>query len=127
MMPGIEIRHRVRDGLVRGKLWRLTHDLGKLDGETSGAACYVCERPIPRGQVYAVTRATRTVVVHLECYLFWLHASGLFESEPVTCSSCRRLIPPHAETAVIEGKPYHRRCWERKDDEAGDASPASRR
>lgn len=79
MMPGIEIRHRVRDGLARGKLWRLTPDLGKLDGETSGAACYVCERP----------------------------------------------IPPHAEKAVIEGKPYHRRCWEQKDDEAGDASPAS--
>jgi hypothetical protein len=50
MMPGIEIRLRVRDGLASGKLWRLTDDLGDLDGETSGATCHACERSIPRGQ-----------------------------------------------------------------------------
>jgi hypothetical protein len=100
MMPGIEIRLRVRDGLASGKLWRLTDDLGDLDGETSGATCHACERSIPRGQGYTVPGRPQRFV-HLECYLFWLHASGLFESEPVTCSSCRRLIPSHAERAVI--------------------------
>jgi len=54
MMPGIEIRLRVRDGLASGKLWRLTDDLRDLDGETSGATCHACERSIPRGQGYTV-------------------------------------------------------------------------
>jgi hypothetical protein len=113
MMSGTGIRRRVLDGLASGKLWRLRQDLGKLDGATSGVACHVCERTIHRGQAYSVARTPVIVRVHLECYIFWLHASDLFRSEPVTCGSCRRLIPPHAEKTLVEGEPFHQRCWER--------------
>jgi len=125
MLDGREIRHRVRDGLDRGRLWRLAHDHAKLRGATDGGIpCHVCEETVPRGQVYALTRASVVVLVHLECYLFWLHASGFLEAEPVTCSSCRRLIPPHAEKVVVAGIPYHERCWERMP--AGAAPGAAR-
>jgi hypothetical protein len=114
MLPGREIRDRVRAGLTAGKLWRLVHDHAKLHGATEGGlACHVCDQRIPRGQVYALARGSVVVLVHLECYLFWLHACGLFEPEPVICAACRRLIPPHAETTVSEGDAYHSRCWER--------------
>ena len=116
MMSGSEIRQHVREGLASGKLWRLRRDHGTLDNATTGAPCHVCEQAIPRGQAYKVARATITVLVHLECYLCWLHASGLFEAEPITCASCGRLIPPHAEKTVIQGEPHHTRCWERVQD-----------
>lgn len=116
MITGIEIRQHVIQGLASGKLWRLKHDDGTLDDATVGGLCHVCERSIRSGQAYKVAGATITALVHLECYLFWLHASGLFESEPITCASCRRLIPPHAEKTVILGEPYHTRCWERVQD-----------
>jgi hypothetical protein len=79
---------------------------------------------MPRGQIYALVRASVVVLVHLECYLFWLHACGLFEPEPVTCASCRRLIPPHAEKTVIEDEPYHARCWDRAADLVQEMSEA---
>jgi hypothetical protein len=116
MMSGREIRQHVREGLASGKLWRLRRDHGTLDKATTGAPCHVCERAVPRGQGYKVARTSITVLVHLECYLFWLHASGLFESEPIMCASCGRLIPPHAEKTVIRDDPYHTRCWERVQD-----------
>jgi hypothetical protein len=115
MMSGIEIRQHVAAGLASGRLWRLTQDRGKVREETS-APCHVCERGIPRGQAYAVAGAAVTVLVHLECYLFWLHASGLFALEPITCASCRKLIPPHAEQTVMHGEAYHSRCWDRMED-----------
>lgn len=96
MMSGIEIRQYVAAGLASGRLWRSTQDLGKVREETS-APCHVCAREIPRGQAYAVAWTAVTVLVHLECYLFWLHASGLVALEPVTCASCCKLIPPHGE------------------------------
>ncbi len=114
MLSGIEVRDRVRNGLSTGKLWRLTRDQAKLHGAADGTLpCHVCERRIPWGQAYALERAAAQFVVHLECYVFWLHECGLFESEPRLCAACRRLIPPHAETATIAGEPYHGRCWDR--------------
>ncbi len=114
MLTGVEIQDRIREGLANGKLLRLGHDHAKLRGATDGGTpCHVCEQTIPRGQVYALVRASVVVLVHLECYLFWLHACGLFASEPITCASCHRLIPLHAEQTIIQGAAYHERCWER--------------
>ncbi len=128
MLTGVEIRDRVRDGLATGKLWRLVRDHAKLHGATDGGPpCHVCDQRLPRGQVYALVRASVVVLVHLECYLFWLHASGLFEPEPVTCASCRRLIPPHAEKTVIDDEPYHSRCWDRTADLVQDVTGSARR
>ena len=128
MLTGGEIRDRVRAGLASGKLWRLAHDHAKLQGATDGGLpCHVCDRPMPRGQVYALVRASVVVLVHLECYLFWLHACGLFAPEPVVCASCRRLIPPHAEKTVIEDEAYHGRCWDRASDLVHDVTGSARR
>ncbi len=114
MLTGQQIRHRILDGLETGRLWQLAYDYAKLRGETDGGMpCHVCDQTIPRGQVYALVRSSVVVLVHLECYLFWLHASGLFEPQPVTGTCCRRLIPRHAERTVVDGAPYHERCWER--------------
>ncbi len=114
MLTGIEIRDRVRNGLTTGRLWRLTRDQAKLQGATDGnLPCHVCDQRIPWGQAYALERASAQFVVHLECYVFWLHECGLFESEPRLCGACRPLIPPHAGTTRMEGEPYHGRCWDR--------------
>jgi hypothetical protein len=114
MLTGPEIRARVREGLENGRLWRLRHDRAKLLGTTEGdPGCHVCAEPISRGQAFGLTRSSTAVLVHLECYMFWLHASGLLEREPTTCAGCRRLIPPHAETIVVPGAVYHGRCRDR--------------
>lgn len=111
MLTGSEIRARVQDGLRTGRLGRLTHDRAKLLGITDdGPGCLVCSEAISRGQAFGLTRPSAVVLVHLECYMFWLHASGLLEHEPTTCAGCRRLIPPHAETMVVRGAVYHGRC-----------------
>jgi hypothetical protein len=123
MVTALEIRDRVSDGLVTGRLWRLVHDRAKLQGATDGGeGCHVCDQMIPCGQAFALARASVVVLVHLECYLFWLHACGLFEPEPAICVSCRRLIPPHAEKSVVEDEAYHARCWERAADLVHDAT-----
>jgi hypothetical protein len=114
MLTGPEIRAHIREGLANGRLWRLAHDHAKLRGATDAAPeCHVCSQTIPRGQAFALARASAIVLVHLECYMFWLHACGLLEREPITCVACRRLIPPHAESAVVRGAAYHARCRDR--------------
>jgi hypothetical protein len=109
MLTDLGIRARVRDGLATGRLWRLTDDRA-TDGDPE---CHVCSQTIPRGEAFRLGRAAAVVLVHLECYMFWLHASGLLEREPITCAACRRLIPPHAESSVIRGSAYHARCRDR--------------
>jgi hypothetical protein len=87
---------------------------GPRKGTRGDRRSVLCVRPvIARGQAYAVAGTVETALVHLGCYLFWLHASGVYSSEPVTCASCRKLIPPHAERTVIHGEAYHSRCWVR--------------
>jgi len=114
MLTDLGIRARVRDGLATGRLWRLTADRATLRGATDGdPECHVCSQTIPRGQAFRLGRAAAVVLVHLECYMFWLHASGLLDCEPITCTACRRLIPPHAESRVIQGSTYHARCRDR--------------
>jgi hypothetical protein len=76
----------------------------------------VCAETIPRGQTFGLTRGVISISLHLECYLFWLHACGLLDREPVTCASCRRLIPPHAETVMARSGAFHARCHERMKD-----------
>jgi hypothetical protein len=118
MLTGGEIRARVQEGLAAGRLWRLATDRARLCGASDGGpGCHVCSGAISRGQVFSVARPATVVLVHLECYMFWLHASGLLAREPVTCTACRRLIPPHAETAVVRGAVYHLRCRDRLDSE----------
>ena len=114
MRPGAEIRSHVQQGLATGRLWRLVDDRARLLG-VSDVGCHVCSDPISRGQAFGVARATAAVAVHLECYMFWLHASGLLEHEPITCAACRRLIPPHAERTVVREAAYHMRCRDRID------------
>jgi hypothetical protein len=114
MMTATEIDARVHEGLANGRLWRLAHDRAKLHGATDGnVACHVCSEPIARGQAFGLARAAAVVLVHLECYMFWLHACGLLDREPILCAACRRLIPPHAEKTVIRGAAYHARCLDR--------------
>jgi hypothetical protein len=116
MRPGNEIRALVHEGLATGRLWRLVDDRAKLLGASDGSArCHVCSDPISRGQAFGVTRPAAAGLVHLECYMFWLHASGLLEREPITCAACQRLIPPHAESTVVRGAAYHMRCRDRID------------
>jgi hypothetical protein len=113
MRPGPEIRAHV----ATGRLWRLFDDRARLLGVSDGGGCrHVCSDPISRGHALGVARATAAVPVHLECYMFWLHASGLLEHEPITCAACRRLIPPHAERTVVRDAAYHVRCRDRIDD-----------
>jgi hypothetical protein len=114
MLTGSEIRARVRYGLSTGRLWRLTDDRAKLHramGEDP--VCHACSEPIARGQAFRLARASAVVLVHLECYMFWLHACGLLEREPTVCATCRRLIPPHAERALVNGALHHTRCRDR--------------
>jgi hypothetical protein len=116
MRPGSEIRAHVHEGLATGRLWRLVNDRARLLGASDeGPRCHVCSDPISRGQAFSVARAAAVVLVHLECYMFWLHACGLLEHEPITCAACRRLIPPHAESTVVRGAAYHMRCRDRID------------
>jgi hypothetical protein len=77
MLTGVEIRHRVNDGLATGKLWRLGHEHVALRGglEEGGRSCHVCDQAITRGHAHVVVRASVIVLTHLECYVFWLHAS----------------------------------------------------
>ena len=122
MLTGDEIRARVQEGLATGRLWRLANDRARLRGASDGGPrCHVCSEAISRGQAFSVARSTTVVLVHLECYMFWLHACGLLAREPVTCAACRRLIPPHAESTVVRGAAYHMRCRDRIDSE--DPSP----
>jgi hypothetical protein len=118
MRPGPEIRAHVHQGLATGRLWRLVDDRARLLGASDGGECHVCSHPISRGQAFGVARATALVPVpvHLECYMFWLHACGRLEHEPITCAACRRLIPPHAERTVVRDAAYHMRCRDRIDD-----------
>ena len=117
MLTDIEIRARVRDGLATGRLWRLADDRAKLLGAKSGdPQCHVCSETISRGQAFRLDRESAVVLVHLECYMFWLHGSGVLAREPSTCTACRRLIPPHAESRVIRGSAYHARCRDRMED-----------
>ena len=123
MLTDLGMRARVRDGLATGRLWRLADDRAKLRGATDGdPECHVCAEPISRGQAFRLARAAAVVLVHLECYMFWLHACGLLEREPITCAACRRLIPPHAESRVIRGSAYHARCRERMESPPGPAT-----
>lgn len=123
MLTDLGMRARVRDGLATGRLWRLADDRAKLRGATDGdPECHVCAEPISRGQAFRLARAAAVVLVHLECYMFWLHASGLLEREPITCAACRRLIPPHAENRVIRGSAYHARCRDRMESPSGPAT-----
>ena len=115
MRPGPEIRAHVHQDLATGRLWRLVDDRARLLGVSDGGGCHVCSDPISRGQAFGVAGATAAVPVHLECYMFWLHASGLLEHEPITCAACRRLIPPHAERTVVREAAYHMRCRDRID------------
>jgi hypothetical protein len=116
MLTGSDIRARVHEGLATGRLWRLTDDRARLRGATDGGPrCHVCGEPISRGQAFSLARAAAVVLVHLECYMFWLHACGLLAREPITCAACRRLIPPHAESTVVRGAAYHMRCRDRID------------
>jgi len=116
MLTGPQIRARVREGLTSGRLPRLADDRAKLHGAAGGDACHVCSEAIPRGQAFRLGRESAPVLVHLECYMFWLHACGLLEREPILCAACRRLIPPHAETATLRGATYHARCRDRMED-----------
>ena len=113
MLSDLGMRARVRDGLATGRLWRLADDRAKLR---------VCAEPISRGRAFRLARAAAVVLVHLECSMFWLHASGLLEREPITCAACRRLIPPHAESRVIRGSAYHVRCRDRMESPSGPAT-----
>jgi hypothetical protein len=114
MLTGTEMRARVREGLANGRLWRLAHDRAKLHGAIDGnPGCHVCSEAIPCGQAFSLVRGATVVLVHLECYMFWLYACGLLEREPITCAGCRRLIPPHAESTVVRGAVYHLRCRDR--------------
>jgi len=123
MLTDLGIRARVRDGLATGRLWRLADDRAKLRGATDGdPECHVCAETISRGQAFRLARAAAVVLVHLECYMFWLHASGLLEREPITCAACRRLIPPHAESRVIRGSAYHARCRDSMESPSGPAT-----
>lgn len=123
MLTDLAIRARVRDGLATGRLWRLADDRAKLRGATDGdPECHVCAETISRGQAFRLARASVVVLVHLECYMFWLHASGLLEREPITCAACRRLIAPHAESRVIRGSAYHARCRDRMESPSGPAT-----
>jgi hypothetical protein len=122
MLTAADMRARVHEGLATGRLWQLTNDRARLVGASAGAArCHVCSETISRGQAFSVARSATVVLAHLECYMFWLHACGLLEHEPVTCAACRRLIPPHAESTVVRGAPYHMRCRDRIDSQ--DPSP----
>jgi len=113
-MRGREIRAHVLEGFANGRLWRITRDLAKPHDPAGGShACEVCTETIPRGQAFSLARGRVSVLVHLECYMFWLHASGVLEREPITCGACGRLIPPHADTTISRGTPFHERCWER--------------
>ena len=116
MLTAAEIRARVHEGLAAGRLWRLTGDRARLVGASAaGLRCHVCAETIARGQAFSVARSATVVMAHLECYMFWLHACGLLEREPVTCAACRRLIPPHAESTLVRGAAYHMRCRDRID------------
>ena len=119
MLSGDEIRARVQEGLAAGRLWRLANDRARHCG-ASEPGCHVCSEALSRGQVFRVARSAAVVLVHLECYMFWLHACGLLEREPVTCAACRRLIPPHAESTLVRGAAYHMRCRDR----IGDSEPS---
>ena len=122
MLTAAGIRAHVHEGLATGRLWRLTSDRARLVGTSAGGArCHVCAEPIPGGQAFSVARSATVVLAHLECYMFWLHACGLLEREPVTCAACRRLIPPHAESTLVRGAAYHMRCRDRIDGQ--DRSP----
>jgi hypothetical protein len=123
MLTGTEVRARVREGLASGRMWHLADDRAKLRGARDGdPACHVCSEAIPRGQAFRLVRASTEILVHLECYMFWLHACGLLAREPVTCAACRRLIPPHAEHRVIRGSAYHARCRDRMESASGPAT-----
>jgi len=125
MLTDLGIRARVRDGLATGRLWRLADDRAKLRGATAGEPqCHVCSEPIARGQAFGLARGSAIVLVHLECYMFWLHASGLLESEPITCATCRRLIPPHAERHALRGSVHHARCRDRMESPEVPRQPA---
>jgi len=124
MLTAREIRERVLQGLASGKLWRLTQDTAKSRDGGPGQ-CYVCWLTIPRGQAYEISGATFPVRLHLECYLVWLHVSGVYQPEPITCAACRRVIPPHAEVARVDDQPYHGRCWERAGMAGGGGVPSS--
>jgi hypothetical protein len=116
MLTAAGIRAHVHEGLATGRLWRLTSDRARLVGASAaGSRCHVCAEAISRGQVFRVARPAAVVLVHLECYMFWLHACGLLERAPVTCAACRRLIPPHAESTLVRGAAYHMRCRDRID------------
>jgi hypothetical protein len=116
MLTAAEIRARVHEGLATGRLWRLTSDRARLVGASAaGPRCHVCAETIAHGQVFSIARSATVVLAHLECYMFWLHACGLLEREPVTCAACRRLIPPHAESTLVRGAAYHMRCRDRID------------
>ena len=57
--------------------------------------------------------------------MFWLHACGLLEREPIMCAACRRLIPPHAENTVIRGAAYHARCRDRMESPSPPVDPVT--
>jgi hypothetical protein len=116
MLAAAEIRSRVHEALATGRLWRLTSDQARLvEGSAGGPRCHICGEAIARGQAFGIARPATVILAHLECYMFWLHACGLLEREPVTCAACRRLIPPHAESTVVRGAAYHMRCRDRID------------
>jgi hypothetical protein len=117
MLSASQIRNRVLQGLATGHLWRLTDDRAKAREGIIGQ-CHVCDLSIRRGQVYELSGTKSPVRIHLECYLFWLHVSGAYQPEPITCTLCRRLIPPHAEKVTVDGELYHGRCWTRRQEEA---------
>jgi hypothetical protein len=121
MLSARQIRDRVVQGLATGRLWRLADDRAKIREGIIGH-CHVCDVPIRRGHVYELPAITSAVRVHLECYLFWLHVSGVYRPEPITCAVCRLVIPPHADKVTVDGEPYHDRCWTRRQ---GGAAPTS--
>ena len=121
MLSALQIRNRVLQGLATGRFWRLADDRARLREGIMGQ-CHVCDLPIRRGHVYELPTAKSAVRVHLECYLFWLHISGAYEPEPITCTRCRFVIPPHAEKVTVGGEPYNDRCWTRHQE---DAAPTS--
>src|SRR5258708_625490 len=116
MLIGQQIRHRILDGLETGRLWQLAYDYAKLRGETDGGMPFHgLYQTIPRGLVSALGRSSVVVLVHLEFSLFWLHASGLFEPQPVTGTCCRRLIPRHAERTVVDGAKRPEACSQNRE------------
>jgi hypothetical protein len=106
MLSALQIRNRVPTGLATARFSRLPHHRAKLRDRIMGPF-HACDLPIRRGHVYELPTAKSAVRVHLECYLFWLHISGAYEPEPITCTRCRFVIPPHRRRG---GRLHHDRC-----------------